>query len=84
MQVMVVMVEEMLEVSHTSTCRMPISSIQLACVGVGLHPEFSYGQFMSELGFLFPFLSPLQANSGKVPQPMPRRISSKLFPIHNS
>ena len=75
MEVMVVMVEEMLEVSHTSTCRMPISSLQLACVRVGLHPEFNYGRFMREFDFLFPFLSPLKANSETVPQPVPRRFS---------
>ena len=82
-EVMVVMVE-MVEVSHTSACRMPIYSLEFACVGVGLHPEFKYGRFTSDFDFLFPFLGPLQANSKRVPQPTPRRFSSKLFPIHNS
>ena len=75
METVEVMVEEMFEVSHTSTCRMPISSSQHACVGVGLHPEFNYGRFMGEMDFLFPFLSSLQANSETVPQPTPRRYS---------
>jgi hypothetical protein len=85
-EVMVVMVQmvEVSQVSHTSTFRKPISSLELACVGVGLHPEFKFGRFTSDFDFLFPSLGPVQANSERVPQPTPRRFSSKLFPIHNS